>query len=479
MRTNTRAVSPPVFTEEGGKGARISAELTLRRLCMTALLFEKQFYQSGDNHVKQVEEVVKELVLQGKGEAVMRTAIECRTMMYLRHMPLFMLALLTKYPGNGHWVAKGLTVCVQRADELGEFVAIYMQLFPDAIRSTIDYKTDKPTGGKLGVKLSAGAKRGLAIAFRKFSAYDLAKYNRDAAVKLVDVLRLVRPKPVNAEQSAVWEQLIAGTLASPDTWEVALSAGADKKATWERLLTEEKLGGLAFLRNLRNMQQAGVDMALIRARFSGDFKRVLPFRFIAALNHAPTLAAELDAAMLRATIGLPKLTGRTAILVDVSGSMKDAMSSKSDMNRMQAASALAVLAREVCDDCQLFTFSDNVAVVPSFRGLALIDSIIKSQPHHGTYLTGAMGAIDKEVAAGRVQPFNRVIIITDEQTHDGIQAAGGLGYVINVGANKVGVGYGDKGWTHIDGFSERILDFIYRSEQVDAGAVAGEGTDGE
>ena len=47
-------------------------------------------------------------------------------------------------------------------------------------------------------------------------------------------------------------RLIEGELKTPDTWEVALSSGADKKQAWERLLREKKLGGLALLRNLRS-----------------------------------------------------------------------------------------------------------------------------------------------------------------------------------------------------------------------------------
>ncbi|MFO7863430.1 MAG: TROVE domain-containing protein, partial [Salinivirgaceae bacterium] len=96
--------------------------------------------------------------------------------------------------------------------------------------------------------LSAQVKKGLAAAFQKFNAYQLAKYNRDGEVKLRDVLFLCHANPTSQEQELVWKKLIDGTLESPDTWEVNLSSGADKKETWERLLREEKLGALALLR---------------------------------------------------------------------------------------------------------------------------------------------------------------------------------------------------------------------------------------
>src|SRR6202012_4189498 len=148
--------------------------------------------------------------------------------------------------------------------------------------------------------LSAQVKKGLAAAFRKFDAYALAKYNRDNPVKLRDVLFLAHAKPRDQEQAEVWKQLAANELASPDTWEVALSAGADKRETFERLLRENKLGALALLRNLRNMAASGVEESLVKnALRELNASRVLPFRFIAAERYAPQWEAELEAAMFR------------------------------------------------------------------------------------------------------------------------------------------------------------------------------------
>ena len=49
------------------------------------------------------------------------------------------------------------------------------------------------------------------------------------------------PKPVGADRVRIYKELANNTLASPDTWEVELSAGKDKKETFTRLLTEKKL----------------------------------------------------------------------------------------------------------------------------------------------------------------------------------------------------------------------------------------------
>ena len=112
--------------------------------------------------------------------------------------------------------------------------------------------------------VSAQIKKGLARAVTKFDAYQLAKYDRDGAVRIRDVLFLVHAKPKDDTQAALWKQVADRSLPAPDTWEVALSGGADKRETFERLVRDRKLGYLALLRNLRNMDQAGVDETLVK-----------------------------------------------------------------------------------------------------------------------------------------------------------------------------------------------------------------------
>ena len=43
-------------------------------------------------------------------------------------------------------------------------------------------------------------------------------------------------KPNDVEQAAVWINLVEYTLEPPDTWEVDLSAGKDKRENFKRLL---------------------------------------------------------------------------------------------------------------------------------------------------------------------------------------------------------------------------------------------------
>ncbi len=67
------------------------------------------------------------------------------------------------------------------------------------------------------------------------------------------------------------------------------------------------------------------------------------------------------------------------------------------------------------------------------------------------------------VAAIGAIPHDRLIVLTDEQSADRVPAPPAKGYVINVAANKNGVGYGP--WMHIDGWSEACIDYIQEFEK--------------
>src|SRR6476661_3359134 len=404
-------------THEGAPAKHISAEQELRRSVLACMLWEDQFYEDG----VAIAGRIRELVPKVAAEKVAALAVEAREKMKLRHAPLLLVREMARLSTHRQLVAETLLRVVQRADELSEFVALYW------------------SEGKQ--PLSAQVKKGLAGAFTKFDEYALAKYNRASPVKLRDVLFLCHAKPVDAAQAELWKRLVAGELATRDAW--------------ERLLSENKLGALALLRNLRNMTEAKVDEQLVRTglyRMKTD--RVLPFRFIAAARYAPQWEPELEKAMLRSLEGQARLPGKTVLLVDVSGSMDAPLSRRAEMRRNDAAYGLAVLLREIADQVSIYTFSDKLVRVPSRQGFALRDALNASQPHGGTYLGRALDEIDEK--------YDRLIVITDEQSHDAVPNPKARGYVINVASFQNGVGYGK--WIHIDGWSDSVIEYIRAAE---------------
>lgn len=419
-------------THEGGIAKRITPELELRRSVMACLLWEDTFYEEGIS----IADRIKSLIPKVNPGIVAQIAFDARSKMKLRHVPLLIVREMARLESHKALVASTLPLIIQRADELTEFLAIY-------------WKDGRE-------KLSGQVKKGLAGAFPKFSPYDLAKYNRDEKIKLRDVLFLSHAKPKDKEQAEVWKKLVDGKLESPDTWEVALSAGKDKKETWERLLSEKRLGALALLRNLRNMKQANVDEKIIlNALETLKVERVLPFRFITAARYAPQWEPQLEQAMLKCLTEHEKLPGKTVLLVDVSGSMDSQISGKTEITRIDAACGIAILAREVCESVSVYTFSNRLVQVPARRGFALRDAIDRSQDHGGTHLEMAI--------AGIQESHDRIMVFTDEQSHDTVSNPASKGYMINVASYQNGVGY--KAWTHIDGFSEATINYIIEFEK--------------
>lgn len=449
MRINVKSAYDQV-TFEGAPAKRINAEQQLRRSVLSCLLWEREFYEEGEDIAARIVRLAGEVA----PEKVAALAVEAREKQHLRHVPLLLVSALSRHSG-GRIVEDAVANVIKRADELSELVAVHAKangVAPSAVKS----------------KIPAAMKRGLARAFLKFDEYALAKYNRDGAVKLRDALFLCHAKPDSAEREALWKRLIAGELQAPDTWEVSLSGGGDKRETFERLIREGNIGYLALLRNLRNMVNAGCDTGLIRDAIVArkGAQRVLPFRYVAAARACPQMEPAIDTALCEAIASAPALPGKTVVMVDVSASMNDPLSAKSDLCRADAAAALASI---IHGDLRIFSFADKVIEIPPRRGMAGIDAIRRSQSG-GTRLFDAVAVINEQVK------YDRLIVITDEQATGPLVRFGhyiqgdrkalpdpiGKGYMINVASAKNGVGYGK--WSHIDGFSENVIRFILEAE---------------
>lgn len=434
MRINVKTVND-TRTHGGAKAVPFLTPMQqLRRSVLSCLLWEKEFYEDG----QEIGSRIVSLAEQCSPKELSKLAEEARSTFNLRHVPLLMLTVLARTGSGSGLVSDTIAKTIQRADELSEFVALYWR------------------NGK--TPLSAQVKKGLAKAFVKFDEYQLAKYDRQNVVRLRDVLFLCHAKPRTSAQEELWKRLVSNALAAPDTWEVSLSAGADKKATWERLLSENRLGYLALLRNLRNMVEVGVDTDLIESAVLArrGAERVLPFRFTAAARACPRMEPVLDKALIASLDAVEPLSGNTLVLVDVSRSMISPLSFRSDLTRMDAAATLASI---IPGKVTTVTFSSRTVEVPPRKGMAGVDAIINSQYHGSTRLSDAMHIVNE-------MSHDRLIVITDEQSTDYRPCPDPVApraYMINVASTKNGIGYGN-GWTHIDGFSESVLRFIAEHE---------------
>lgn len=442
-----------------GYVARQENEALLRRLVLANLLWENLFYVDG----KAVADEIKRLIPLVEPMAVARLAIEARYAQKLRHTPLFIAYQMTLYPEHKKYVKDVLGSVVTRADMITDFLALY-----------------EKEGGK---SLTKGTRLGLQLAFRRFKEYHFAKYaGKKSAWSMSDAIRVIHPTPENEAQSALFKAVRAETLKPADTWEVALSTGKNAKETWERLISEGKLGALAFLRNLRNMESAGVQKAVILYGFEHiDPGMLLPINFFAAAEAVPGWSKQIEDMMLRSLGNMPTLPGTSVLVIDVSGSMGNKLSGESKFNRMEVASMLAVLANEVCQFCQIWvTAGDDGArvhktemVTGKNRGFSLADEIIRS----ARYMGGG-GIFTRQALAHIKERWSetpdRIIVFSDSQDIDAARGDrrlpvpfGKWNYIVDVSAEKRGINY--KGvWNggEVSGWSEKFLTWIAANEGV-------------
>jgi len=407
----------------------------LRRLVLASMLWEDTFYVDGVDSAKMIEEVCGQI----KPNQIVDIALEAHEKGLLRHMPLYLIVQALK---RGATCKNAISTVCNRPDQMTELLSLYWK------------------NGK--TPLASQLKRGLAHAFTRFDAYQLAKYNRDNPIKLRDILFLCHAKPKDESQAETWKQLVSNTLPTPDTWETRLSAGNDKKDSFQELLEAGKMGRLAIIRNLRNMFEAGVPKDLVRSSLLKKSRPLLPFQFLAAAKACPQWEDIADESMIQSMQERPKMLGKTSVFVDVSGSMIDKISSKSETLRVDAAAGIAIMLREMCPNVEFHTFSNHLALIPNRQGMALRDAIVKSQPMSGTYLGNALSLYNQTYPNKR---NDRVIVITDEQVNDLVpEVYADRCYIINVGNYPNGIKNNGR-WFTITGFSENVIDYILEIEK--------------
>lgn len=439
MRTaNTRTPTGTTTFNGAPTAVRLNPEAELRRAVLTCLLWEKEFYRTGHETAKRIHDLAVSLPFS----TVADLAVEARGKYKLRHVPLWLLVSVLDAKHQGNQVSDLIARTIQRPDEMAELVSLYWK------------NGKRPLPNQL--------KKGLAKAFGKFNEYSLAKFDKPGAISLRDVMFLCHPDPNDpvaahtVDRADLYKRIANKQMTTPDTWEVQLSSGADKKATWIRLIGEQKLGAQALLMNLRNMVEAGVHADVIRtALVNANVERVLPFQFITAARHAKQFEPELETLMFKCLEDSgPKLRGQTTLLIDKSGSMDDKISSKGELTRYDAAAGLAMLLREQCEHVRVFTFeSSGAEEVAPRRGFALRDAL--GAPRGGTLLG---------LAVSQCPPADRTIVLTDEQSSDVVGGPKGKGYMINVATYEYSIGYGP--WCRVAGWSEAIVDFIKAQEAL-------------
>jgi hypothetical protein len=296
----------------------------------------------------------------------------------------------------------------------------------------------------------------LSAAFNKFDEYQFAKYNRDANIKLKDALLLVHPKAKDQGQQVLFDKIVRDELATPFTWETALSQlGQAKfdsaelkreafKQQWEQLILSEKLGYMATLRNLRNILEAEVSPEALRkvCSYLSDSKAVaksrqLPFRYLAAYRELKDVSEgrsgkvleALEEAVLQSAQNLAGFDEdiRLVIACDVSGSMQKAISPKSKIQFYDIGLMLAMILRSKSDNAITGMFGNiwKVINVPGKQILSNVQEFHKREGEVGYSTNGYMvikDLLQKRIVIDKVMLFSDCQLWNNQGTDETIDS---------------------------------------------------------
>jgi 60 kDa SS-A/Ro ribonucleoprotein len=433
---------------QGAKAFALSPEMELYTLVVTWSLSDS-FYEKNDDRLERLRTIINKC----SPEFVGKLAVYARTKMYMRSVPLILVTELANLHSGDDLVARVTAGVVNRADEITELLACYEML-------------NKRTGTKKLNRLSKQMQKGLQTAFNRFDEYQFAKYNRDTAIKMRDALFLVHPKAKDDLQQALFNKIANGDLQTPYTWETELSAlgqlnfdSAEARALafrdkWEELIDSGKLGYMALLRNLRNIQEAGVSYAHFQKVCAtlADGEQVakakqFPFRYLAAYRellsagkvavplkgltqkvsamlfgnkgYTGELLDALEKAVQASAANIKGFDENTRVLLacDVSGSMQTPVSAKSKILLYDVGLMLAMLLQSRCKNVEVGMFGNfwKTIIVPRHNILSNVQEFYKREGEVGYATNGYL--VIKDLLDGKVQK-DKVMLFTDCQLYN-------------------------------------------------------------
>ena len=503
-RFNTKTTQPkakaPVtgtsVNHEGGTGFTLPERGELFNLAVVNFVGQDTFYEKGSDRDARYNGLIEHLAVNDwawlsgmlpwlRSEANIRTA----SLTGAAHAVHARLEA-GQYDGN----AELIDAVIQRADEVAEFLAYWHATF--------------------GRNLPKAVRKGLEKAIQRlFTERNVLKWDSAArGLRMADVLNLVHAQPRTERGEEDWQGRLfryllderghkdgkldgLPTIAARKRWyeefsdEQKLASLRDGSAfhdagiTWENASSELKgrvgeealweamaphLPYMAAIRNLRNMDEAGISYATatkLAAQIANPDEvarsRQLPYRFLSAYLAAPSdrWKGALEEAINLSLKSVPVLPGRTLVMVDTSASMENlGYSAKSKVTPAMAAAVFgAILAQRNPGQVELYGFANGVFKHDLKAGqgvLSAAQSFIDriGEVGHGTAMTASI----RQAFTGQ----DRVFVISDMQCFadpQGAMLTNGEGYYAQ--AETVPVPKGTKVYgVNIGGYSKTAID---------------------
>lgn len=320
-----------------------------------------------------------------------------------------------------------------------------------------------------GKPFPAALKRGAGDALKRLlNQYSYQKYDAgNSPWRISDVIELAHVKPESPEQEELFRLAIADrhgssyeynsevldmiaanralrkdaaknprVLLDPDrlkaagfTWNNALSLAGNavpKGKLWDALLLSGSVGYMAMLRNLRNLEQAGISKEsteYVISRLTDPRavarSRQFPYAFYLARREAQgsQWVHPLEVAFGLSVQNIPELSGRTLILIDQSGSMWAKMSGKSKMGRVEAATLYGIaVATKNAGNVDVYAYANYPARINVPAGASVLRLTEKYGFNNDNGLVTGGGTETAKCLAQTYEGHDRVKIFTDEQS---------------------------------------------------------------
>lgn len=368
---------------------------------------EDKFYQKSDENLDEFESLTTEIRSQFGDAFVAKLAEFARNEIGMRSVSQAVAAMLndSKMEGKREFYRN---FC-HRPDDCAEIFAY------------LDSK---------GEKRSHAMVRGFGDYLSKLSEYQLGKYKMIG--KSWNMYDLVN---VTHATSPAIDLLKKDMLKAPDTWEVSISGSQneyEKGKNWIRLVEEHKLGYSALLMNLRNILTYAPSSEWVRKVLCPQITNekainqslMFPYKIYNAyinykndcINGKKLISSiDVDYALARAfrlSCGLvPSFEGKTAIIVDVSGSMSSPYSNKSNLTIAEVSACYAIPLLLNGSDTTAYKFGTHASEFKYSRignPFDLIEDLKRNDClGYGTNLDSVYKIMDKK--------YDRIIIFSDMQ----------------------------------------------------------------
>ncbi|MFC5471588.1 TROVE domain-containing protein [Cohnella suwonensis] len=415
------AMRPTTWNKDGYPAYTRSIEEQYLQM-LTTNTFGNTYYADQQTLLAEAEEQHREMA-QSNPQFMAKSLVYARNEGYMRLQPLLGLAILSGIRPD--LFAKIFMHVVRIPSDLSDFLTILQGM-------------GRGEGGR-------AVKRQVNRFLSGVSEYWAIKYNgRGRGYSLGDAIATAHPKPADLKQQALFRYLRgqeanlallpqvealeylkrAATEAEQLHWietgklphEVVTGAVKPTKAVWEALI--EQMPTFALLRHLNTLERAGVledrnnlDTVVARLTDRRTLRKakILPFRFAKAFRQVqhPILQDALRDAVEFTFENLPDLEDRTAIFLDISGSM--------DGEYLQIGSVFALALYKKTQGNSLFwLFDTEVEDARPSRRDSILSQAERIRARGGT----DTGAPVRKLLEER-RKVDQIVIITDEQQNSG------------------------------------------------------------